>query len=98
MRELIALLAAFAEAVAARQTHEFEWLVKAAYAAGARLEDLLTALEIGRLVGEPPESVVTEASATAHLWQWMAVRLGASDRELNPRAEGRGMGTPCTTR
>lgn len=98
MRELIPLLAAFAEAVAARRTHEFEPLVTAAYEAGARLEDLLTALEIGRLVGEPPQPVVTEASATAHLWQWRAVRLGAADGALTPRAAGRGTGKPCTTR
>lgn len=74
MRGQIALLAAFAEAVAGRQTDEFEEVVKAAYGAGTALEDLLAALEIGRLLGEPPEPVVAEAYATVHAWQWMAMR------------------------
>ncbi len=72
MKERIALLTAFAEAVWARQAHGFEWLVKAAYETGASLEDLLTALESGRLLGDPPAPVVTEAYATVYAWQWMA--------------------------
>ncbi len=89
MEELIALLAAFAEAVATRQTHEFDWLVKAAYGAGASREDLLISVEIGQLVGEPPEPVVTEASATAHLWQWMARCPATPGGESTP-GPGRG--------
>jgi hypothetical protein len=72
MRERIALLAASAEAVWTRQAHEFEWLVKAAYTAGATREDLQTAVNSGRLLGNPPEAVVTEAFATVHAYQWMA--------------------------
>lgn len=98
MKDLIALLAAFAEAVATRQTHEFEWLVKAAYRAGAEMDDLLAAVEIGRLIGEPPEPVVTEASATAHLWHWIALRPGPPDREPKPSGARGAMGTSCTTR
>lgn len=71
MEERIALLAALAEAVLARQAHEFEWLVKAAYGAGATGEELLTAVESGLVLGTPPSPVATEAYATVHAWQWM---------------------------
>lgn len=98
MKELIALLAAFAEAVATRQTHEFEWLVKAAYGAGAGMDDLLSAVEIGQLVGEPPEPVVAEASATVHLFQWMAMRPAAPGGEPKRGAARLRTGVPCTTR
>jgi len=102
MKERMALLAAFAEAVSARQAHEFEWLVKAAYTAGASREDLLTALETGRLLGEPPEPVVTEAYATVHGWQWMASRRTPHGDEWascteRRRAERRKTWIPCTT-
>ncbi|OGB92565.1 MAG: hypothetical protein A3H39_07270 [candidate division NC10 bacterium RIFCSPLOWO2_02_FULL_66_22] len=73
MKERIILLAALAEAVAGGQPHRFEGLVKAAYEAGADREDLLTAVEIGRVIGEVSGPVLTEACATVQAWQWMVV-------------------------
>ena len=72
MNERMALLAALAEAVWTRQVQEFEWLVKAAYTAGATREDLHTAVESGCLLGNPPASVATQAYGTVYAWQWMA--------------------------
>ena len=77
MKELIVLLADLAGVVATRQADAFERVIKAAFAAGASGEDLLTAVEIGRFLGEPSETVVAEASATVHAWQWMAMRPAA---------------------
>lgn len=73
MKDRIILLAALAEAVADKQPHCFEGLVKAAYEAGADREDLLTAVEIGRVIGEVSGPVLTEACATVQAWQWMVV-------------------------
>ncbi len=78
----IAQLAAFAEAVASCQSHVFERTVKAAYAAGASREELLTAAEVGRCLAEIPRAVVSLAYATVHAWNWMAVRRLAECREL----------------
>ena len=89
MKERMALLAAFAEAVWTRQAHEFEWLVKAAYAAGATREDLFTAVESGRLLGEPPAPIVTEAYATVHAWQWLATCGTGRNDESTPCPEWR---------
>jgi len=75
MKDRITLLATLAEAVADKQPHCFEGLVKAAYEAGADREDLLTAVEIGRVIGEVSGPVLTEARATVQAWQWMVVRL-----------------------
>jgi hypothetical protein len=103
MKERIALLVALAEAVWARQAHEFEWLVKAAYGAGATREDLLTAVENGRLLGDPPAPVVTEAYATVHAWQWMA-SSGTPHRDEPPlfpeprRTKRTEAWVPCTTK
>ena len=103
MKEQMALLVAFAEAVSARQAHEFEWLVKAAYGAGASREDLLTAVESGSLLGDPSEPVVTEAYATVHAWQWMASHCTAHSDEPAPlterrRTQRREVWIPCTTK
>jgi hypothetical protein len=101
MKERVTLLAALSEAVSARQTHRFERLARAAYTAGASREDLITAIEIGRLLGDPVEPVPTEAYATVHAWQWMASRRMSRDEESAPCAERRGserarMWIPCT--
>ncbi len=89
MKERLALLAAFSEAVSTRQAHEFEWLIKAAYAAGTSREDLLTAIETGRLLGNPPEPVAADAYATVHAWQWMASRRAPRSEESAPCPERR---------
>jgi hypothetical protein len=103
MKERMALLAAFAEAVWTRQADEFEWLVKAAYGAGACREDLLAAVESGRLLGDPPEPVVAEAYATVHAWRWMTSRCPTPSHESAPLAERRRtkrrkVWIPCTTK
>jgi hypothetical protein len=103
MRRRIALLAALAEAVWSRQAHEFDWLVKAAYGAGASLEDLLTAVESGCLLGKPPAPIVTEAYATVHAWQWLAICGPGNSRESTPcpewgRTERMEAWIPWTTR
>ena len=102
MKERIALLAALAEAVWSRQAHEFDRLVKAGYRIGASREDLLTAVETGRLLGDPTEPVVADAYATVHAWHWMASRGPAHSDESAPsierrRTEPRKAWIPCTT-
>jgi hypothetical protein len=101
MKERVTLLAALSEAVSVRQTHQFERLVWAAYSAGASREDLITAIEIGRLLGHPPEPVPTEAYAAVYAWNWMANRRAPQDEESTPCAERRDtkrkrMWIPCT--
>ncbi len=74
MQERTSYLFALAKAVAARETEQFAELIKAAYQTGATREDLLTAVEIGRMFGEPSRPVMAEAYATIHAWQWIASR------------------------
>lgn len=69
-----AALAAFTEAVAGREWQEFEWLVKAAYSAGASRDDLIAAAEAGRRFADVPERLVALAYATVNAWRWMAAR------------------------
>jgi alkylhydroperoxidase/carboxymuconolactone decarboxylase family protein YurZ len=78
----IALLAAFAEALASRQSHLFEQMVKAAYAAGASREELHTAVEVGRCLAEVPGPVVSLAHANVRAWHWMATRRLAGRGDL----------------
>lgn len=89
MKERTALLTALAEAVWSRQAHVFDWLVKAGYRAGASREDLLIAVETGRLLGDPPQPVVADAYATIHAWQWMAGCRTAPGDEWAPSIEWR---------
>jgi hypothetical protein len=101
VKEEMAILVGLSRAVSARQAHEFEWLVKAAYGAGIGREDLLTAVETGRLLGDPPGPVVARAYATVHDWQWMANRRASHGEESAPCTERRGtertrMWIPCT--
>jgi alkylhydroperoxidase/carboxymuconolactone decarboxylase family protein YurZ len=58
MKEGIGRLAAFAGAIAVRQSTQFERLVKAAYARGSSREDLLAVVEIGSLLGGVTAPVV----------------------------------------
>ena len=74
------LPAAFAKAIAARQPEQFERLVKAAYEAGASREDLLTAVEVARVLADAPGPVVVEAYATVHTWRWVAARRRVEER------------------
>lgn len=89
MKERTALLAAFTEAVSTQQAHDFAWLIKAAYGAGASREDLLIAVETGWRLGNPPEPITAEAYAAVHAWQWMANRRAVRCDESAPRAERR---------
>jgi hypothetical protein len=103
MKERIVFLAALAEAVWNRQAYEFNRLVKAGYRTGASREDLLIAVETGRLLGDPPEPVVAQAYATVHAWHWMAIRNPAESDESAPstqrrRTEPRRASIPCTPR
>ena len=74
MEERSRNLDAFLRAVAAREWHLFEGLVRAAYQTGASREELLTAVENARTLGDVPGPVVAHAYATVHNWQWMMVR------------------------
>ena len=99
----MAILVDFSRAVSARHAHGFESLVKAAYAAGIEKEDLLTAVETGQLLGDPPGPIVEEAYATVHAWQWMANRRAPRGREPascveRRSAERRETWLQCTTR
>ncbi len=86
-RPLATYLAAFTEAVAAGRTDRFEEAVKGAYAAGASEEDLLVALEMGRLLSEVPAPVRTEAYATIHAWRWIEARRRVQGpRDVAPQA------------
>jgi hypothetical protein len=75
--------------VSTQQAHEFAWLVKAAYGAGASREDLLIAVKTGWRLGNPPEPITAEAYAAVHAWQWMANRRAVRCDESAPRAERR---------
>jgi alkylhydroperoxidase/carboxymuconolactone decarboxylase family protein YurZ len=88
MEERMSYLFAFAKAVATRETEQFAQLIKAAYQAGATREDLLTAVEIGRMFGEPSRTVLAEAYATIHAWQWIAVRSLFGTGELKECPSG----------
>ncbi|HEY7677032.1 MAG TPA: hypothetical protein VIG69_08155 [Candidatus Methylomirabilis sp.] len=88
MDERNAHLIAFIEAITTGQTFQFEHLVKTAYIAGARREDLLTALEIARFLADVPEPVLTEARATIYAWHWIVGRRLEHRRSLAPPAEG----------
>lgn len=102
-KELIVLLGDLAGVVATRRADAFERVIKAAFSAGASRQDLLIAVEIGRFLGGPPETVVAEASTTVHAWQWMASRQTVHIDDWAPctdrrRFERRKTWIPCTTR
>ena len=78
-------LAALTKAVAAQQPDQFEWIVTTAYLAGVSREDLLTALEVARVLADAPGPVVVQAYATIHAWCWLAARHGTHRRELVPQ-------------
>ncbi len=86
MDERNAHLIAFIEAITTGQTHRFEHVVKTAYMAGAHRDDLLTALEIGRLLVDVPEPVLAHAAAAVHAWHWMEARRLEHLRSLIPQA------------
>jgi hypothetical protein len=71
MNNRIERLTAFTEVVAANQSHLFEQAVKAAYEAGARHSDLLTAVDIARALATLPPRAVTRAYRVVDDWQWM---------------------------
>ena len=88
MKERTALVAALIEAVSTRQAHEFGWLVKAAYGAGASRQDLVLAVETGRYLGNLPEPIAVLAYAAVQAWQWMASRREVCGQESAPRVSG----------
>jgi len=71
MADRIDCLTYFTMLVAGSQTTRFEDAVKLAYHTGATREDLLTAAEIGRLLADAPDVVVTQAYATIDAWHWI---------------------------
>ena len=88
MEERTSYLFAFAKAVTARETERFAELIKAAYQTGATREDLLTAVEVGRMFGEPSGPVLAEAYATIQAWQWIAFRRLVATGELKESPSG----------
>lgn len=89
MNEWIACLTALSAAIAARQPHRFEEVVKAAYEAGASREELLTALDSARLLAQIPAAILDRAYATIHSWYWMETRRVWHGGELVPQAGSR---------
>lgn len=77
MEERSTNLDAFTRAVASREWHLFEGLVKAAYEIGATPEELRIAVESARTLSDVSGPVVAHAYATVHNWQWMMVRQPA---------------------
>jgi len=63
MNEWITHLTAFSAAIAARQPHRFEQVVKAAYEAGASREELLLAVDSARVLAQVPAPIVDRARA-----------------------------------
>jgi hypothetical protein len=88
MAERNANLIAFIDAITTGQTYQFEHLVRKAYIAGASREDLLTALEIARVLADVPDPVLTEARATIYAWHWIVGRRFEHQRSLAPPSEG----------
>ncbi len=84
MDERNAHLIALIEALTAGQVHQFEHVVKTAYIAGVGRAELLTAVEIGRLLVDLPEAIVTQAYATIHAWHWLVARRLEHQRSLAP--------------
>jgi alkylhydroperoxidase/carboxymuconolactone decarboxylase family protein YurZ len=74
MSQRIAHLVEFIQAIMGGQPHLFQRAVKEAYKAGATREELLTAVEIGRVMGHVSGPVVSQAYATVHAWHWLAAR------------------------
>jgi alkylhydroperoxidase/carboxymuconolactone decarboxylase family protein YurZ len=83
MEERGTRLNSFVRAVAARDWHLFERLVKTAYESGATREELLGAVETARTLGDVSGPVVAHAYATVHNWQWMMLRQPAP-ADLHP--------------
>ena len=50
--------------------------------AGASREALLAAIEMGRLLVDVPDGVLTQAYATLRAWDWMVGRRAVPRREL----------------
>jgi alkylhydroperoxidase/carboxymuconolactone decarboxylase family protein YurZ len=73
-------LIAFADALTTGRLHQFEGIVKAAYRAGVNRQDLLIAVEMGRLLVEVPSWVVSRAYAAVHAWHWIVARRGVPQR------------------
>lgn len=73
-------LIAFADALTTGQLHRFEPIVNAAYAAGVSREDLLTAVEMGRLLVEVPTLDLRCAFAAVHAGHWTMARRGTPQR------------------
>ncbi|HYB72521.1 MAG TPA: hypothetical protein VED18_04055 [Candidatus Sulfotelmatobacter sp.] len=78
-------LIAFADALTSGRLHQFERIVKAAYRSGVSREDLLLAVDIGRLLVEVPTWVRSRAYAAVHAWHWIAARRGVPRRVLVPQ-------------
>ena len=82
MNELIAPLTAFSAAIAGRQPHRFQELVKAAYEAGATREELFVAVDSVRGLLPLPAPLVGQAFASIHTWYWMESGRERQRREV----------------
>ncbi len=79
-----AALVDLARTVMDRRVADFEEVVKAAYSAGARPEELLWAVEMGASLGKVPASVSAQGYAAVHLWSWMAARRRGAPHPVRP--------------
>ena len=61
-------------------------MVKAAYQAGLSREDLLTALEVVRVLADAPGGVVAQAYSAVHDWHWIAARRSTLLQQEVPAA------------
>src|SRR5574341_2060856 len=57
------------------QSSRFEHAVRLAYHAGANRDELLTAVELGRVLGGAPDAVVVQAHATVQAWDLVVGRI-----------------------
>ena len=77
-----ACLAAVTDLVSRGQSDQFEGAIEAAYAAGARHSDLLTALDIARTLTPVPPRLLTVATRLVNDLSWMAARRAVPQREV----------------
>ncbi len=70
-------LARFVGALAIEQPEALTQATKEAYAIGADVRELLSAVEVARLQAEIPSLVIDHARTTVFAWQWIADRRRA---------------------
>ncbi len=82
MTSRTACLAAVTDLVTRGQTDQFKGAITAAYAAGARHSDLLTAVDIARTLTPVPPRALTVAYRVVNDLSWMAAWRAVPQREV----------------